>query len=87
MPRHRGSGRGPHAVEHASHLDARDAAAAVARRRDRLEARQRAEFNATRAAEIDMLAAVFRLYRGFADWRDGEAKPGNPSLPGGTCTP
>ena len=29
MGQHRGSGRGPHTIEHASHLDAADAARAL----------------------------------------------------------
>lgn len=65
MPQHRGSGRGPHTVEHASHLDAEDAARSVALRRDRLVARQRAGYDPKRAAEIEMLAAVHSMYTGF----------------------
>ncbi len=75
---HRGSGRGPHTVEHASHLDAADAARAVALRRDRLIVRQRVPyaFNAKRQAEIDMLGEVWRLYRAFDDARFTEG-PGH----------
>ncbi len=66
---HRGSGRGPHAVERASHLDAADAARAVALRRDRLVVRQRSGYDPKRQAEIDMLGEVWRLYRGFDESR------------------
>lgn len=66
---HRRSGRGPHTVEHASHLDAADAARAVARRRDRFVARQRISYDPKRQAEIDMLGEVWRLYRAFDDAR------------------
>lgn len=67
---HRGSGRGPHTVEQASHLDAADAARAVALRRDRLVGRQRHNFDSKRQAEIDMLGEVWRLYRGFDEARN-----------------
>ena len=73
---HRGSGRGPHTVEHASHLDAADAARAVALRRDRLVGRQRSGFDPKRQAEIDMLGEVWRLYRAFDDARFTES-PGH----------
>lgn len=66
---HRGSGRGPYTVEHASHLDAADAARAVALRRDRLVGRQRREHSAERQLEIDMLGEVWRLYRAFDNLR------------------
>lgn len=66
---HRGSGRGPTTVADASHLDAADAARAVALRRDRLIARQRNGYDLKRAAEIDMLGDVWRLYRDFDDAR------------------
>lgn len=66
---HRGSGRGPTTVADASHLDAADAAAAVALRRDRLVARQQRPYaySAQRQAEIDMLGEVWRLYRAYDD--------------------
>jgi hypothetical protein len=68
---HRGSGRGPTTVADASHLDAADAAKAVALRRDRLVARQRElyKYDLKRQAEIDMLSEVWRLYRAFDDAR------------------
>jgi hypothetical protein len=68
---HRGSGRGPTTVADASHLDAADAARAVAIRRDRLIDRQREPYaySEKRQAEIDMLGEVWRLYRAFDDAR------------------
>lgn len=59
---HRGSGRGPHVVEHASHLSAADLAAAVALRRDRLVGRQRGlvKADARRQDEIDTLGRIHR---------------------------
>ena len=62
MGQHRGSGRGPHVVEHASHLDAADLAQAVAIRRDRLVARQLAPYawSPGRADEIHALGEVHR---------------------------
>jgi hypothetical protein len=67
---HRGSGRGPNAIEHAAHLSAADFAQAVARRRDRLVARQRAPYkaDARRQDEIDTLGEVHRLLVAF-EWR------------------
>ena len=62
MGRHRGSGRGPHVVELASHLDAEDLARAVAIRRDRLVARQSATltWSPGRADEIHELGELYR---------------------------
>lgn len=59
---HRGSGRGPNTVEHASHLSAADLAASVALRRDRLVARQRVPYQADprRQDEIDTLGRIHR---------------------------
>jgi hypothetical protein len=64
---HRGSGRGPNAIEHAAHLSAEDLARAVARRRDRLVARQRVPYQADprRADEIETLGDVHRLLVAF----------------------
>lgn len=74
---HRGSGRGPHTVEHASHLDAADLAQAVALRRDRLVARQRVPYQADpkRQAEIDMLGEIYRLLRAFDEARQPTSNP------------
>lgn len=64
---HRGSGRGPNVVEHASHLSAADLAAAVALRRDRLVARQRVPYPADlrRQDEIDTLGDIHRMLVAF----------------------
>ena len=72
---HRGSGRGPTTIADASHLDAADAAKAVALRRDRLVARQREpyKYDPKRQLEIDMLAKVYDLYRAFDDARHSPA--------------
>lgn len=75
MSGHRGSGRGPTTVACASHMDAKEAAQAVALRRDRLIARQQVPYawHAGRQAEIDMLGDVWRLYRAFNDAQRAEA--------------
>jgi hypothetical protein len=71
MGQHRGSGRGPHVVEHASHLDAADLAQAVALRRDRLVARQLAPYawSPGRADEIHALGEVHRELAALVDRR------------------
>ena len=51
---HRGSGRGPHTVSDASHLDAADLARAVALRRDRLVARQRVPYAADQKRQLEI---------------------------------
>lgn len=77
---HRGSGRGPHTIEHASHLDAADLAQAVAIRRDRLVARQREGWAESRADEIHTLAAVYDHLRAFTERRRaGEIKAETPT--------
>ena len=64
---HRGSGRGPNTIEHASHLSAVDLASAVAIRRDRLVKRQRVPYgaDARRQDEIDTLGTIHRLLVAF----------------------
>lgn len=64
---HRGSGRGPNTIEHASHLSAADLAHAVALRRDRLVARQRVPYQAAprRADEIEVLGDIHRMLVAF----------------------
>ena len=78
---HRGSGRGPHTIEHASHLDAADLAQAVAIRRDRLVARQRESlaWSPGRADEIHTLGEVHRDLAALVDRRRaGEIPDGTP---------
>ena len=79
---HRGSGRGPHTIEHASHLDAADLAQAVALRRDRLVARQRESlaWSPGRADEIYTLGEVHRDLVALVDRRRaGEIKAETPA--------
>lgn len=79
---HRGSGRGPHTIEHASHLDAADLAQAVALRRDRLVARQREAlaWSPGRADEIHVLGEIHRELAALVDRRRaGEILDGTPA--------
>lgn len=76
MGQHRGSGRGPHTIEHASHLDAADLAQAVALRRDRLVARQRElAWSPGRADEAHTLGEVHRDLAALVDRRRAGAIP------------
>ena len=82
MGQHRGSGRGPHTIEHASHMDAADLAQAVAIRRDRLVARQLApyQWSPSRADEVHTLGEAHRLLAGFIERRHaGEIPDGTPA--------
>ena len=74
---HRGSGRGPNTIEHASHLDAADLMQAVAIRRDRLVARQREAlaWSPGRADEIHVLSEVYRELAALVDRRRAGAIP------------
>ena len=79
---HRGSGRGPHTIEHASHLDAADLARAVAIRRDRLVARQMEAlaWSPGRADEIHALGEVYRDLVALVERRRaGEIPDGTPT--------
>jgi hypothetical protein len=78
---HRGSGRGPHVVEHASHLDAADQAAALGLRIDRLRRRQlEGGWSAGRADEIHTLEGVYDAIHALVDRR--HAGPIQGSTPG-----
>jgi len=82
MGQHRGSGRGPHTIEHASHLDAEDLARAVAIRRDRLVARQTAAlaWSPGRADEIHVLGELYRQLAALLDRRrQAEIPDGTPA--------
>ncbi len=87
MGQHRGSGRGPHVVEHASHLDAADQAAALGLRIDRLRRRQLgAGCSPGRADEIHTLVAAYDALRALVERRhagpvQGET-PGEMALAG-----
>ncbi len=81
MGQHRGSGRGPHVVEHTSHLDAADQAAALGLRIDRLRRRQLEEgWSASRADEIHTLEGAYDALRALVDRR--HAGPIQGSTPG-----
>lgn len=56
-------------IEGASGLSAENLVRVLARRRDRLVARQREVFNATRQREIDALGDAYRVLRKFAEAR------------------
>jgi hypothetical protein len=77
MGQHRGSGRGPHTIEHASHLDAADLAQAVAIRRDRLVARQLVPYawSPSRADEIHVLGETHRDLTALVERRRAGAIP------------
>ncbi len=81
MGQHRGSGRGPHVVEHVSHLDAADQAAALGLRIDRLRRRQlEGGWSAGRADEIHTLEGAYDALRALVDRR--HAGPIQGSTPG-----
>lgn len=74
---HRGSGRGPHTIEHASHLDAADLMQAVAIRRNRLVARQTEAmaWSPGRADEINTLGEIYRDLTELVERRRAGAIP------------